>query len=189
MDPTQAGLLAAIANDPDVALNRLVYADWLEENSKVPCPDCGGGRPGLWVFQTDDELRCVRCGKRGVSGDGLVDDGSRARLAEGYRRLAYNVKRPLAYVPVVARGLGYVWFDEEQSISGDDPPSDLPQGWFNRLAGGELILSGFGRSYDTRQEAEDAAAWAWSKSDAAVPQGAPVEEQEGAEGDREVPAA
>lgn len=84
-------LWRAVCAEPEDDTVRLAFADWLEENSetKVPCPHCGGGRPGLWAFKTDDDGRCTTCGKRGADGEGLVSDCGNRDLAE-FIRLAYR---------------------------------------------------------------------------------------------------
>jgi hypothetical protein len=54
----EAALLAAILADPGEDLHRLAYADWLDENPTVICPECEGGNPqrnvredgGRWVW-------------------------------------------------------------------------------------------------------------------------------------------
>lgn len=89
----EAALLAAVYADLDDDTVRLVYADWLDEQPhRAPCPDCGGGRSGAWHFEIDADGRCVRCGRRGCNGDGLVEDHSRAERAE-FIRLQIELER------------------------------------------------------------------------------------------------
>ena len=81
----ELGLLRAVVTDPDEDTPRLVYADWLDEHQEIPCPHCGGGRPGTWVYGLDRRGGCFTCGRRGAEGSGLINDGSRRARAEFVR--------------------------------------------------------------------------------------------------------
>lgn len=66
-------LLLAIVEQPNDDTPRLIFADWLDEQPTVydPCPNCGGGRPGEWVYALESKRRCTKC-----KGNGTVSDTS-----------------------------------------------------------------------------------------------------------------
>lgn len=70
----EAAFLEAIRATPDEDAARLVYADWLDENPDIVCPQCKGD-PSYWVG-----LGCAKC-----DGTGLVTDPSRRARAEFIR--------------------------------------------------------------------------------------------------------
>lgn len=61
----EAALRAAVWQDPEADLPRLVYADYLEDHATDPCPACGGE----WV----DRIECRACGGSGSVPDGRGD--------------------------------------------------------------------------------------------------------------------
>lgn len=103
MTPDHFPLLAAVRAAPGDNLPRLVYADWLDEQSReMPCSRCKGVGvgPGVGIA---DAVRCTAC-----SGTGRVGDEVNALRAEFIRfscrhGRAVNAKGTQAWLSAHAR--------------------------------------------------------------------------------------
>jgi uncharacterized protein (TIGR02996 family) len=83
----EQALVRWILTDPADDLPRLVYADWLDENAKLlsPCPHCGGGRPGEWMYAVNRDGECATC-------DGaLFQSDGRGKRAAAIRAMVHLV--------------------------------------------------------------------------------------------------
>lgn len=90
-DTTEAGLLAAIIDNPADDTARLAYTDWLEENAiAVTCDTCGGKgwkesryRAGLEIGEEYDcvsHAACQKCHGKKVTSDGRAERAEFIRL-------------------------------------------------------------------------------------------------------------
>ena len=153
---TEDDFHAAIDRDPGDAMARLALADWLDENAgDVECPACGGeGRINQHWDPASDTLRggkrCPAC-----DGTGTVSDGRRERAA-GYRALGELGMRPSHLI----QPHWYWWRETERRLI-VSLFAILPDVWYAAVACKNI--SGHWLNFDTRREAEDAAALAFGR--------------------------
>ncbi len=91
------------------------------------------------------------------------------RRAEGYRALGVNRRRPYG-LNAASPDQGWAdWYNQAHPDNqlGNDPPSDLPEDWFQLLKGGTTAGENYRRMYRTRRAAENAAVRAFAKLPAA----------------------
>jgi uncharacterized protein (TIGR02996 family) len=122
-------LLAAVCEFPDDDTPRLVYADWLDENTACECC-CGTGRNG-WKVWDDDHGPCAHCAATGKNGN-----EARAELI--------RVQCELARVPQFngchCRGRGYLRRTDIPGVFNDEPGNTIPCPYCPlRARAGELL--------------------------------------------------
>jgi len=145
---------------PDDHTARLALADFLEENAgETDCRECGGkgcNRDGPDYNRTRE--RCDACARTG-----RVPDGRRERAA-GYRALAALNHRP-SQTAVFGRPEWTWWSAESYQSHG---PEYLPDDWMKlvwaavRETNRRDAYHEAWAEFDTRREAEDAAARAFA---------------------------
>lgn len=155
--------------NPADHITRLVMADWLEENERSEtCSECHGSG----MFEGGKTLgphgKCFLCG----GGENRFVSNGYAKLAEGYRMLAEmdcvprQRYREVTEPPTFFPELRWAWWREMEG--GRIDKDDLPRPWFEVVQDGAPYTPerSHTKRYETRRQAEEAAAFAWGSQSA-----------------------